>query len=112
MSFAIIETGGKQYKVSTSKILEIEKLSAKKGEIVKIAPQKDQKIEFHINRQYEIHEPGGAYLKSLYKTPEGKQKIHNAREFFRRELLTRMIQGDKAKEHPLYPQAREVQTDG
>ena len=35
MSFAIIETGGKQYKVSTSKILEVEKLSAKKGEIVK-----------------------------------------------------------------------------
>ena len=35
MSFAIIETGGKQYKVSTSKILEIEKLNAKIGEIVK-----------------------------------------------------------------------------
>ncbi len=35
MSFAIIETGGKQYKVSTSKILEIEKLNAKKGEIIK-----------------------------------------------------------------------------
>ena len=35
MSFAIIETGGKQYKVSTSKILEVEKLDAKKGEIVK-----------------------------------------------------------------------------
>ena len=35
MSFAIIETGGKQYKVSASKILEIEKLSAKVGEIVK-----------------------------------------------------------------------------
>ena len=35
MSFAIIETGGKQYKVSTIKILEVEKLSAKKGEIVK-----------------------------------------------------------------------------
>ena len=35
MSFAIIETGGKQYKVSTSKILEIEKLDAKKGETVK-----------------------------------------------------------------------------
>ena len=35
MSFTIIETGGKQYKVSTSKILEVEKLSAKKGEIVK-----------------------------------------------------------------------------
>ena len=35
MSFAIIETGGKQYKVSASKILEIEKLDAKVGEIVK-----------------------------------------------------------------------------
>ena len=35
MSFAIIETGGKQYKVSASKILEIEKLNAKIGEIIK-----------------------------------------------------------------------------
>ena len=35
MSFAIIETGGKQYKVSTSKILEIEKIDAKKGETIK-----------------------------------------------------------------------------
>ena len=35
MSFAIIETGGKQYKVSASKILEIEKLDAKVGDIVK-----------------------------------------------------------------------------
>ncbi len=35
MSFAIIETGGKQYKVSTSKILEIEKLDAQIGDTVK-----------------------------------------------------------------------------
>ena len=35
MSFAIIETGGKQYKVSTSNILEIEKLDVKKGETIK-----------------------------------------------------------------------------
>ena len=35
MSFAIIETGGKQYKVSASKILEIEKLDVKKGEAIK-----------------------------------------------------------------------------
>ena len=35
MSFAIIETGGKQYKVSTSKIIEIEKLDAKIGETIK-----------------------------------------------------------------------------
>ena len=35
MSFAIIETGGKQYKVSTSKILEIEKLDVKVGDTIK-----------------------------------------------------------------------------
>ena len=35
MSYAIIETGGKQYKVSASKILEIEKLDVKKGETIK-----------------------------------------------------------------------------
>ena len=34
MSFAIIETGGKQYKVSASKILEIEKLNAKLNEYI------------------------------------------------------------------------------
>ena len=35
MSFAIIETGGKQYKVFASKILEIEKLNVKVGETIK-----------------------------------------------------------------------------
>ena len=35
MSFAIIETGGKQYKVTTSKILEVEKLNVKIGETIK-----------------------------------------------------------------------------
>ena len=34
MSFAIIETGGKQYKVSTSKILEIGKIDAEIGKII------------------------------------------------------------------------------
>ena len=36
MSFAIIETGGKQYKVSASNILKVEKLNIQKG----------QKVEF------------------------------------------------------------------
>ena len=34
MSFAIIETGGKQYKVSASKILQVEKLDVEKGKII------------------------------------------------------------------------------
>ena len=32
-SFAVIETGGKQYKVSTGQKIKIEKLNAKEGEI-------------------------------------------------------------------------------
>ena len=35
MSFAIIETGGKQYKVSTSKILEVEELEVEEGKTIK-----------------------------------------------------------------------------
>jgi len=34
MSFAVIETGGKQYKVSTSKILEIEKVNVEEGKTI------------------------------------------------------------------------------
>ena len=34
MSFAIIETGGKQYKVSASNILKVEKLNIEKGKKV------------------------------------------------------------------------------
>jgi len=34
MSFAIIETGGKQYKVTASKILEVEKLDAEVGKTI------------------------------------------------------------------------------
>ena len=34
MSFAIIETGGKQYKVSASKILEVELLGSEKGKTI------------------------------------------------------------------------------
>ena len=34
MSFAIIQTGGKQYKVSANKIIEVEKLQAEKGKTV------------------------------------------------------------------------------
>ena len=34
MSFAIFETGGKQYKVSASKILEVEKLKAEVGKTI------------------------------------------------------------------------------
>ncbi len=34
MSFAIIETGGKQYKVSNKEIIKVEKLDAEKGKVI------------------------------------------------------------------------------
>ena len=34
MSFAVIQTGGKQYKVSASKIIEVEKLQTEKGKTI------------------------------------------------------------------------------
>ena len=35
MSFAIIETGGKQYKVSASKIQDVEKIDSEEGKVKK-----------------------------------------------------------------------------
>ena len=53
MSFAIIETGGKQYKVSASKILEIESLTPKVGETIKF-----KKFYFlNIDKTTEIGNP-------------------------------------------------------
>ena len=53
MSFAIIETGGKQYKVSASKILEIEKLNVKVGETIKF----DNVLLLSDNKNTEIGSP-------------------------------------------------------
>ena len=47
MSFAVIQTGGKQYKVSASKILEVEKLRVKTGETIKF-----KKLQNYLNRGY------------------------------------------------------------
>ena len=53
MSFAIIETGGKQYKVTASKILEIEKLNAKVGETIKF----DNVLLLNDDKNTEIGNP-------------------------------------------------------
>ena len=53
MSFAIIETGGKQYKVSASKILEIEKITAKVGETIKF----NNVLLLNDNKNTEIGSP-------------------------------------------------------
>ena len=53
MSFAIIETGGKQYKVSASKILEVEKLDAKVGQTIKF----NNVLLLNDNKNTEIGNP-------------------------------------------------------
>ena len=53
MSFAIIETGGKQYKVSTSKILEVEKLDVEKGKTI----QFKKVLLLNNNSEVEIGNP-------------------------------------------------------
>ncbi|RPG96455.1 MAG: 50S ribosomal protein L21 [Candidatus Pelagibacter sp. TMED165] len=53
MSFAIIETGGKQYKVSASKILEIEKLHAEVGKTIKF----DKVLLLNDDKTTEIGSP-------------------------------------------------------
>ena len=53
MSFAIIETGGKQYKVSASKILEIEKLDAEVGKTIKFK----NVLLLNDNKNVEIGDP-------------------------------------------------------
>ena len=53
MSFAIIETGGKQYKVSASKILEIEKLNAKVGETIRF----DNVLLVNDSKSTEVGDP-------------------------------------------------------
>ena len=53
MSFAIIETGGKQYKVSASKILEVEKLNAEIGKTIKFK----NVLLLNDNKNTEIGDP-------------------------------------------------------
>tara|TARA_B100001027_G_C16223397_1_gene310925 strand:+ start:454 stop:861 length:408 start_codon:yes stop_codon:yes gene_type:complete len=62
MSFAIIETGGKQYKVSASKILEIEKLNVNIGETVKFK----NVLLLNDNKTTEVGSPSvdGAYVEA------------------------------------------------
>ena len=57
MSFAVIQTGGKQYKVKAGEILKIEKLQLKES---------SKKIEFTTS--------DGLLLKSLFKRPSSKEK--------------------------------------
>ena len=53
MSFAIIETGGKQYKVTASKTLEIENLTQKVGETIKF----NNVLLLNDNKNTEIGKP-------------------------------------------------------
>ncbi len=62
MSFAIIETGGKQYKVSASKILKIEKIDAEVGKTLKF----NNVLLLNDDKNTEVGNPNiqGAYVEA------------------------------------------------
>jgi len=76
MSFAIIETGGKQYKVSASKILEIEKNCS--NEELKKA-YRDLAKKHHPDK---VQHMGDAYIKAA---KEKFAKIQDAYEKIKKE---------------------------
>lgn len=57
--YAIIETGGKQYKVQNGDVVYIEKLDAAEGTQVKL----DQVVALHNDKELKI---GSPYLKGAY----------------------------------------------
>ena len=63
MSFAVIETGGKQYKVSASNILKVEKLNIQKGKKVEFK----KVLLLNDNKTTEIGNPiiSGAIVEAL-----------------------------------------------
>ena len=76
MSFAVIETGGKQYKVSASNILKVEKLNIQKG----------KKVEFKkgfgpilgdINLDEIIDTNPDDFVKKLLPVYKGIEKVRN-----------------------------------
>jgi len=94
MSFAIIETGGKQYKVSASKILEIEKLDAKKGETIKFEV---------VNAGELVHEfnIANAMMHKKHR-PEMERMVENEillADSIDREKMKKMAKMDKAMGH-------------
>ena len=79
MSFAIIETGGKQYKVTASKILEIEKLDAKAGSTIKF----EKVLLLNDDKNTEVGNPsveGATVEAKLIENVKDKQFLFFTRE--------------------------------
>merc|ERR1711998_774233 len=93
MSFAIIETGGKQYKVSTSKILEIEKLDVKKGETIKF----QNVLLLNDNNNTEIGNPSiegatvEAKLLDIVKDRKNSRKKNGHRQRHSKIQITKIL---------------------
>ena len=78
----------------------------KKG-IIRAKEIDGNRIELHINRQYEVTNPGSDYLKNLMKTESGIQRVQAAREYYRKMLLSKAVAEDG--NHPLQGKAIDVQ---
>lgn len=72
MTFAIIKTGGKQYKVSEGDILSVEKIESKDGEVV------FDQVLLVVNGEVKVGKPlvsGARVLAKIVEEGKGKKKM-------------------------------------
>lgn len=103
--FAVIKTGGKQYKVSEGEVLEVEKLDKKEGDEVifeeVLLVEKDNKPDFgkptveNAKVKAEILEQGKGDKKIVYKyKPKKRQrKKQGHRQLFTKVKIKEIVTG-------------------
>ena len=104
MSFAVIETGGKQYKVSASKILKIEKLDIQKGKKVEFK----KVLLLNDDKTTEVGNPtiSGAVVEGLlienikdkkilvFKERQNSRKMYGHRQPLSKIQITKILSKD------------------
>ena len=102
--FAIIETGGKQYRVSEGDVIRVEKLSAKEGELVELdkvlAVSKDDQLlvgkpwleEAKVTAKVLQHGRGDKIIVFKYKPKKNYRKKQGHRQPFT-EIQIEKIEG-------------------
>ena len=75
MSFAVIETGGKQYKVSASNILKVEKLNIQKGKKLSLLQQEISKSDLSILEYVKSSDTEVQNLINEFESSEDQNRI-------------------------------------
>ena len=100
--YAIIATGGKQYKVSEGDIINVEKLGVEAGETVTF----DQVLAVSDN-EMKVGSPfvdGASVTASVVENGRGKKVIREKLAIIRRTVIDRLIQKLRLKRSTLKPE--------